>query len=137
MKDFFSGIQPAVKKETKKVAVSTLAGVVIMWAVCIVLHMSFPEKVPVDYTLFLGGICGGGIAVLNFFLMGLTVQSAVAAKDEDTARAKIKSSYSQRRMLQLIWIVTAIVAPCFWFVAGILPLFFPGIGIKIASILKK
>lgn len=134
MSSFWNDIQPTVKKETKRVAVSTAIGVVLMWIVFAVLHGVMPEKVPLDYTVFLGGICGGFIAVLNFFLMGLTVQKVAAATDEDLARSKMKASYSQRMMLQMLWVVVAIIAPCFQFVAGIAPLLFPGVGIKIMGI---
>lgn len=137
MSSFLENVQPAVRKETKKVAVSTLIGVVVMWIAFAVLHMTMPEKVPLDYTVFLGGICGGIIAVLNFFLMGLTVQKVAASTDEDAARSRMKASYSQRIMLQMLWVIVAIVAPCFQFVAGIVPLLFPGMGIKIMGIIKK
>ena len=133
----FENVQPAVRKETKKVAVSTIIGVVLMWVAIFILHMVTPENVPFDYTVFLGGIGGGVIAVLNFFLMGLTVQKVAATSDEDAARMRMKSSYSQRMMMQMLWVIIAIVAPCFWFVSGILPLLFPSLGIKITGILKK
>lgn len=137
MSNFWENVQPAVKKETKRVAVSTLIGVIVMWIVFAVLHMTMPDKVPLDYTVFLGGICGGLIAVLNFFLMGLTVQKVAASTDEDAARSRMKASYSQRMMLQMLWVIVAIVAPCFHFAAGIVPLLFPGMGIKILGIIKK
>ncbi len=127
-------IQPAVKKETKRVAVITGIGTILMWILFAILHASMPEKVPFDYTVILGGLCGGGVAVLNFFLMGLAVQQASAAKDEADARMKIKASYSQRFLMQILWVIVAIVAPCFHFVAGIAPLLFPGTGIKIVGI---
>lgn len=72
-------IQPAIKKETKRIAVFTAAGVVIMWVVFAVLHQVSPETVPFDYRIFLSGVLGGGVAVLNFFLMGLTVQKAASS----------------------------------------------------------
>ena len=127
-------IQPAVKKETKRVIVITLVGLILMWILFAVLHFIMPDKVPLDYTVFLGGIAGGCVAVLNFFLMGLAVQKAAAAEDEGTARMKIKASYSQRFMMQVFWVIIAIIAPCFHFVAGIAPLLFPGTGIKIVGI---
>ena len=127
-------IQPAVKKETKRVIVITLVGLILMWVLFAALHFIMPDKVPLDYTVFLGGLAGGCVAVLNFFLMGLAVQKAAAAEDEGTARMKIKASYSQRMLLQMLWVIIAIVAPCFHFVAGIVPLLFPGTGIKIAGI---
>lgn len=127
-------IQPAVKKETKRVIVITLLGLLLMWILFAALHFIMPDKVPLDYTVFLGGIAGGCVAVLNFFLMGLAVQKAAAAEDEGTARMKIKASYSQRFMMQVFWVIIAIIAPCFHFVAGIAPLLFPGTGIKIVGI---
>ena len=109
-------------------------GLLLMWIVFGVLHVAMPQKVPFDYTVFLGGAAGGIVAVLNFFFMGLAVQKAAAATDEDSARMRIKASYSQRMMIQMLWVIIAIVAPCFHFVAGIVPILFPGTGIKIAGI---
>ena len=110
-------VQPAVKKETGKVSAITGIGLLIMWIVFGVLHAFMPQKVPFDYTVFLGGAAGGCVAVLNFFFMGLAVQKAAAATDEDTARMRIKASYSQRMLIQMLWVIIAIVAPCFHFVA--------------------
>lgn len=133
----FGEIQPAVKKETKRVILYTVAGVILMWVVFAVLHGIMPEKVPFDYTVILGGIGGGIVAVLNFFLMGLTVQKAAAAEDEAMARARLKASYSQRMLLQMLWAVAAIAAPCFQFAAGLIPLLFPSTGIKLYAIFQK
>ncbi|MBS6193998.1 MAG: hypothetical protein KH828_00275 [Clostridiales bacterium] len=137
MGSFFHDVQPAVKKETKRVAVSTITGVILMWIGFAVLHGIFPEKVPLDYTVFLGGIGGGAIAVLNFFLMGLTVQKVAASADEEMARMQMKASYSRRMLLQMLWVVAAIAAPCFQFAAGIIPLLFPSLGIKIMGIWRR
>ena len=121
MSSILDNVQPAVKKETKRVVKITAVGLILMWILFAVLHFTMPDKVPLDYTVFLGGIGGGAVAVLNFFLMGL-------------ARMKLKASYSQRFLMQILWVILAIVAPCFHFVAGIAPLLFPGTGIKIMGI---
>lgn len=134
MSSILDNVQPAVKKETKKVVKITAVGLILMWILFAVLHFTMPDKVPLDYTVFLGGIGGGAVAVLNFFLMGLAVQKAASASDEGTARMKLKASYSQRFLMQILWVILAIVAPCFHFVAGIAPLLFPGTGIKIMGI---
>lgn len=131
MSSILDNVQPAVKKETKRVVKITAVGLILMWILFAVLHFTMPDKVPLDYTVFLGGIGGGAVAVLNFFLMGLAVQKAASASDEGTARMKLKASYSQRFLMQILWVILAIVAPCFHFVAGIAPLLFPGTGIKI------
>lgn len=134
MSSILDNVQPAVKKETKRVVKITAVGLILMWILFAVLHFTMPDKVPLDYTVFLGGIGGGVVAVLNFFLMGLAVQKAASASDEGTARMKLKASYSQRFLMQILWVILAIVAPCFHFVAGIAPLLFPGTGIKIMGI---
>ena len=130
MSSILDNVQPAVKKETKRVVKITAVGLILMWILFAVLHFTMPDKVPLDYTVFLGGIGGGAVAVLNFFLMGLAVQKAASASDEGTARMKLKASYSQRFLMQILWVILAIVAPCFHFVAGIAPLLFPGTGIR-------
>lgn len=134
MSSILDNVQPAVKKETKRVVKITAVGLILMWILFAVLHFTMPDKVPLDYTVFLGGIGGGAVAVLNFFLMGLAVQKAASVSDEGTARMKLKASYSQRFLMQILWVILAIVAPCFHFVAGIAPLLFPGTGIKIMGI---
>lgn len=134
MSSILDNVQPAVKKETKRIIKITIVGLILMWILFAVLHFAMPDKVPLDYTVFLGGIGGGAVAVLNFFLMGLAVQKAASASDEGTARMKLKASYSQRFLMQILWMILAIVAPCFHFVAGIAPLLFPGTGIKIMGI---
>ena len=137
MSGLLENVQPAVKKETKRVVMITGAGLILMWILFAILHFTMPDKVPFDYTVILGGIGGGVIAVLNFFLMGLAVQKAASATDEGTARMKLKASYSQRFMMMILWVIVAIVAPCFQFVAGIAPLLFPGTGLKFVGILHK
>ena len=137
MSGLLENVQPAVKKETKRVVMITGAGLILMWILFAILHFTMPDKVPFDYTVILGGIGGSVIAVLNFFLMGLAVQKAASATDEGTARMKLKASYSQRFMMMILWVIVAIVAPCFQFVAGIAPLLFPGTGLKFVGIFHK
>ena len=137
MSGLLENVQPAVKKETKRVVMITGAGLILMWILFAILQFTKPDKVPFDYTVFLGGIGGGVIAVLNFFLMGLAVQKAASATDEGIARMKLKASYSQRFMMMILWVIAAIVAPCFQFVAGIAPLLFPGTGLKFVGIFHK
>lgn len=137
MSGIFGEIQPAVRKESIRVGVITAVGVALMCAGFFGLHLIVPDIVPFDYTVILGGIAGGFIAVLNFFLMGLTVQKVAAAADEGSARNKMKASYTQRMLFQLLWVVVAIVAPCFQFAAGIIPLFIPSYGIKLLGIANR
>lgn len=137
MNRIFDRLQPAVRKETKRITLVTFSGVVLMWIVFFILHFVTPESVPFDYTVILGGIGGGFIASLNFFLMAITVQNVAAQTDEDTAKNQMKASYKQRLMLQIIWIIAAMAAPCFQVVAGIAPLLFPSLGIKAMAVIKR
>ncbi len=132
-----SKLAPALKKETVRVAVMTAVGVAVMIIVFLIAHQFVPDKVPFDHRVILGGLAGGFIAVLNFFLMGLTVQKVTNTQDEDTARSIMKASYSRRMLLQMGWVIVAIVAPCFQPVAGILPLLFPSLGIKLLAVTGK
>ncbi|MBQ9062089.1 MAG: hypothetical protein IJI10_08180 [Eubacterium sp.] len=130
-------VAPAVRKETKRVILITVIGVIIMFAVFAGLHFAMPDKVPFDYRVILGGLGGGCIAVLNFFMMGLTVQKVTSMEDEGLARQQMKSSYTYRMLLQILWMVAAIAAPCFQFVAGLVPLLFPSLGLKLLSVMGK
>ena len=142
MGKFADSIQPATKKETGHITVYTLIGLVIMWIAFWVLKWFFDGESPFDYTVLpvrLGGIGGGIIAVLNFFLMAMTVQKIASTEDDKEAQSIMKTSYRNRMLLQILWIVVAFVTPCFNCVAGIAPLLFPTLGIKIKGIidLKK
>ena len=127
-------IAPAVKQETKKVAIATGIMTILMWIGFAIGHQINPETIPLNYKVFLAGICGSLVAVLNFFLMGLTVQQVANTEDEGLARSRMRASYSQRFLLQIVWIILAIVVPVFQFVAGIAPLLFPSISIKLRTL---
>ena len=111
MSRMFADVQPAVKKETRKVAIGTFVCVALMWAVFGIGHLISPEQIPFDYTVILGGFVGGIVAVLNFFLMGLTVQKVVSMEDDKQAAAKMKTSYTQRMTFQILWGILAIAVP--------------------------
>ncbi|MCR5672008.1 MAG: hypothetical protein K6G10_13465 [Butyrivibrio sp.] len=135
-------IQPAVKTETGKIAIGTGVGVLIMFAVFFVLHMVIPQDapfslaVPFDHRVILGGIGGFLVAVGNFFWMAMTVQKVASTEDESKARQTMGVSYRYRTLLQLLWVVLAIVVPVFNLVAGIVPLFIPSLFIKLRGIIS-
>ena len=62
MSGMFANVQPAVKKESRKVAIGTFVCVVLMWAVFGIGHLAAPEQIPFDYTVILAGGIGGVIA---------------------------------------------------------------------------
>ena len=128
-------IQPAVKKETGHIACWSGAGTVLMIVAFAICHKLFPEAVPFDYKVIIGGIIGTAVAVGNFFIMGLTVQKIADMQDQDLAYRRMKTSYHYRTMIQFLWIILAVTVPFINGVAGIIPLFVPGAVIKARGIL--
>lgn len=61
-------IDSTVKRETRYIALMAIALSLLMELVFIVIGQW-------SYKVLLGNIIGAGVAVLNFFLMGLTVQN--------------------------------------------------------------
>ena len=138
MSKLLDNMQPAIKEETKHVAIYTATGVVLMWLLFLVLHFTMPEKVPFNYTVILGGLGGGGVAGLDFLGGGLLGEKGGGKGGGPGAGETLgKGRAFQGMLFPMRGGVRAIVAPCFHYVAGILPLLFPGTGIKIMGILKK
>ena len=78
----------------------------------------------------------GLVAIGNFFWLCLTVQKVASMEDEHMATLQLRASYSRRMMFQVFWVIIAIVAPCFQFAAGIIPLIFPTMGIRVVTIIN-
>ena len=76
-------IQPAVKKETGHIACWSGAGTILMIVAFAVCHKLFPDAVPFDYKVVLGGVIGAAVSVGNFFIMGLTVQKIASGEQSD------------------------------------------------------
>jgi hypothetical protein len=129
-------LQDAVKRETGIIALGTGVGVLIMLAVFFCLHMAVPNWAPFDIKVILGGIVGFVVAVGNFFWMAVTVQKVASMEDEKQARSAMGVSYRYRTLIQLLWVILAIVLPVFNFVAGIIPLFIPSLFIKLRGIIS-
>ncbi len=128
-------LQNAVKKETIAVATGTGIGCLVLIALFLIMYLIFPESsVKFDYRVVLGALCGGAVAVANFFLMAVTVQNVVNVTNRDDALRMMRVSYRNRMLMRGIWIVVAIFAPCFNYAAGIIPLFIPSLVIKIRGI---
>ncbi|MCR5656295.1 MAG: ATP synthase subunit I [Butyrivibrio sp.] len=137
-------VQSAVKKETSFIAIGTGIACLVMLIIFFILHQVVPSDapfgytVPFDYTIFLGAIGGLLVAVGNFFWMGLTVQKITGMSEEETDRARSTMAVSlrYRTMLQLLWVIIAILVPAVNLVTGVVPLFIPSILIKIRGILS-
>ena len=128
-------LQKAVRQETVAVAVGTGIGCIALILLFLIVYLIFPQSaVRFDYRVVLGALCGGAVAVANFFLMAVTVQNVVNVENRDDALRMMRVSYRNRMLMRGIWIIVAIFAPCFHYAAGIIPLFIPSLVIKIRGI---
>ncbi len=130
-------LQEDSKKEFIRVVTYTVVGVILMWIVFGIAHVISPEKVALDYRVFLSGILGGVVPIANFYLMALTVQDVAATEDQDLARQKMKFSYSKRMGILILWVILVALLPWFNLVAGILPLFFWNWGVRLSAFRRK
>ena len=143
-------IDSVVLRETGYIAIWTVILGVLMEAVFLVLGYF-------DYTVLLGGLLGVFTAVLNFFLMGLSVQKAVerdrqvgitvnedadadledgekpAAVHKEAAQV-MKLSQSLRMLMMIAFAAIGALAPCFNLIAVLIPFFFPRIAVMLRPI---
>ena len=122
-------IDSTVKRETRYIALMAIALSLLMELVFIVIGQW-------SYKVLLGNILGAGVAVLNFFLMGLTVQNAVLLEEKE-ARDKMKLSMTLRSFLLMLTAVLGVVVPVFNAPATIIPLFFVRIAVALRPLLIK
>ena len=91
-------IQEATKRETLHIAAGTLAFSAVMNGVFALLGRW-------DLTVLWGTLLGGGFAVLNFFLLGLTVQKMAGDPNEKKGKLVLQLSYSLRMLATLAVVV--------------------------------
>ena len=123
-------IDPAVRKETQYVSLFVLILSALMESVFLMLRRW-------SLSVLFGNLLGASVAILNFFLMGLTVQKAVG-KDPKEARDAVKASQRYRLLLQLIPIVLSLALSAFFHpVCAILPLFFPRVAFALFPLVRR
>lgn len=119
-------LQSASRKEIFRIALGTLVcdGILIagLFALSLVGVGSFDLP-----RILLGAVCGSVIAVLNFTILCLTVQSAVEMTNQRKMKAKFQLSYNIRLILQAGWVVACFAIPQIHFVAGAAPILFPNV----------
>lgn len=120
-------IDSVVFSETRSVAVWALIFSVIMQSVFLIIGKW-------DYTVLLGNILGYASVMLNFFLMAFSVQKALE-KDEKDAKQTMTLSHSLRMLMLFLIALAGVLLPFFNTLAVIIPFIFPGIAVKIRSLL--
>ena len=109
-------IQEATKRETLHIAAGTLAFSAVMNGVFALLGR-------------------WDFAVLNFFLLGLTVQKMAGDPNEKKGKLVLQLSYSLRMLATLAVVVLGVKLACFSWVATVIPLLFPRLTILAMQIL--
>ena len=121
-------LQPASRKEVLRITVGTAVCDVIMIAALFVLALFDIGTFDV-LKILLSALAGSVIAVLNFAVMCLTVQSAVGMEDKKKMKAKFQLSYNARMIVQAGWTVAAFLISGLHFVAAAAPILFPKVTI--------
>lgn len=147
-------VQPAVRKETAKVGLGTAILSVLMIGVFALLGR-------LDLTVVWGTLLGAGAAMLNFFLMALSVQQAAedmhgvhvppepeGEDNEDTpsaepvpeiqrAKRRMSLSYTGRMLMLAVVAILALSLECFHPIPAALALLFPRIAISVEGFLQS
>lgn len=110
-------VDKTVRQETINIIVGSIILSMLMQAVFLIIGKW-------DYKVLLGNLLGVFGTVLNFFLMGLTIQSAILV-EESEAKKKIRTSQTLRTQMLFIVTIIGAVFSCFNIVAVVIPLFFP------------
>ena len=117
-------LQPASKKEVARISVGTAVCDLILIAGLFLLSQ-FGIGTFSLLKIALSALCGSVIAIGNFIIMCLTIQSAVGMENKRKMKARFQLSYNIRMVIQAGWIVLAFLVPQIHFIAGALPVFFP------------
>lgn len=119
-------LQSASRKEIKRITIGTLVCDAIMIAALFLLSQFDIGSFDLS-RIMLGAACGSLIAVLNFTILCLTVQSAVEIKNKRKMKARFQLSYNIRMVIQAGWVVASFLIPQIHFVAGAAPILFPNV----------
>ena len=128
-------LEPESKKELGRIAGGTAICTAAMWVVFAALHTVGWARF--DSSVILGSLVGALVAIGNFAGICLVVQKIIDEQDEKRRKAQLQASYNIRMLIQAVWVIVAIGAPCFQPFAGILPLLFPRITIYYLQITGK
>ena len=120
-------LQAASKKEVSRIAVGVLVCNVIMVAALFLLSQLGVGEFDV-VKILIGAAVGSVIAIVNFIILCLTIQSALGIENKRKMKARFQTSYNVRLLIQAAWIVV-----CFFlrekihFVAAAAPVFYPNV----------
>ena len=97
--------------ELTRIACGTAICTAALWVVFAALHLV--GWVKFDYTVVLGSLIGAAVAIGNFAGICIVCQKVIDEQDEKRRKATLQASYNVRMLLQAVWIIVSIGAPCF------------------------
>lgn len=119
-------LQSASRKEITRIAIGTGVCDLIMVAGLFVLSLVGVGQFE-PLRILLGAILGSIVAIGNFTILCLTVQSAADMENQRKMKARFQLSYNIRLALQALWVVACFLIPQIHFVAGAAPVLFPNV----------
>lgn len=122
-------VDKTIIKETKYI----LNFVVIL---SVIMQLVFVALGRWDYKVLLGNILSGTAGVLNFFLMGLSVQKALN-KDEKEAKATIKLSQTYRTFFLAAVLIIGFAVKVFNPLVVVIGIFFPRVAVSMRPVYDK
>ena len=122
-------LQKAVKQETLYVAAWIIVLSALMEAVFLIIGKW-------DYKVLLGNLLSASAGVLNFLLLGITVQKCVL-KTPEQAKKAIKLSQAARLLMMVVIALIGALVPCFNLWSTLIPLVFPRISFLFRPLFSK
>lgn len=119
-------LQAASRREISRIALGTVVCDAILIAGLWILSLVGVGKFELPRVL-LGAAIGSIVAIANFTILCLTVQSAVGMENKRKMKARFQLSYNIRMLLQAVWVIAAFLIPQVHFVAGAAPVIFPNV----------
>lgn len=120
-------LQAASRKEVSRIAVGVAVCDVIMIAGLFLLSLVGVGTFSLTKVL-LGAVCGSVIAVANFIILCLTIQSSLEIQNKKKMKARFQFSYNARMVIQAGWVVAAFfLRSKIHFVAAAAPVLFPNV----------
>lgn len=120
-------LQAASRREVSRITVGVLVCDVIMIAGLFLLSLVgvgtfHPVKI------LISALCGSVIAVINFIILCLTIQSSLDIENKRKMKARFQFSYNARMIIQAAWVVAAFfLRGKIHFVAAAAPVLFPNV----------
>ncbi len=118
---------PIVKKETGFMALGCLACTAVIMVAFLVLGKF-------DYTVALGCLIGYLLAIMNFFIMSVSLSRALDTGDEITAKLKMRHSYVMRSIFMLVVMAISVVVTFIHWVPVVASVFYPRIVILVRGL---